>query len=86
MLSLREELAQRTKEPRLIETGMITTATDNVNLVEITGDDWRLLQSIRDNGSTQVTPAVEWLKECGLVVIEGANVTLTQFALSWLSA
>ncbi len=85
-LSLSEELKGRPNEPRLIETGLITTATDSVNLMEVSGADWELLRSIQQSESTQVTLAVEWLKECGLVIIEEGRVTLTQFALSWLSA
>lgn len=86
MRSLREELENRKLEPRLVETGLVTTATDSVNLMEITSSDWSLLQSISDGEKVEIGPSVHWLKECGLLVIEGDTVTLSQFATAWLSA
>ena len=86
MRSLREELESRKLEPRLVETGLVTTATDSVNMMEIKADDWALLQSISDGEKVEIGPSVHWLQECGLLVIEGDTVTLTQFATSWLSA
>lgn len=86
MALLHEELEGRDSEPDSIETGLVTSTPGGVNLMEITGDDWELLQSIKRGENQEASPAADWLAECGLLVIKDDSVSLSQFAEDWLSA
>lgn len=73
-------------DPDIIQSASVDdSGAAGVNFVEISADDWTILQGIADGSWSGDSSKLTFLVEAGLVTLSGNDVVLTTFATAWLN-